>query len=96
MPPCAGWGREMCFGRRSSTGSLSRGGRERGQGGVEVKAIKGGRVPGTEALKMALGENPKQVYGEGKKQAPSTRMGNALVCERPADLVSGHSGPCTC
>ena len=30
------------------------------------------------ALKMALGENPKRVYGEQKK-APSTRMGNAGV-----------------
>jgi len=34
------------------------------------------RAPG--ALKMALGENPKRVYGEQKK-APSTRMGNAAV-----------------
>jgi imidazolonepropionase-like amidohydrolase len=31
-------------------------------------------------MKMALGENPKRVYGEQKK-APSTRMGNAA---RPA------------
>jgi imidazolonepropionase-like amidohydrolase len=30
------------------------------------------------ALKMALGENPKRVYGEQKK-SPSTRMGNAAV-----------------
>ena len=29
-------------------------------------------------LKMALGENPKRVYG-GKKKAPSTRLGNAAV-----------------
>ena len=29
-------------------------------------------------LKMALGENPKRVYG-GKKVAPSTRLGNAAV-----------------
>ncbi len=34
------------------------------------------RAPG--ALKMALGENPKRVYGEQKK-APSTRMGTAAV-----------------
>lgn len=34
------------------------------------------RAPG--ALKMALGENPKRVYGEQKK-TPSTRMGNAAV-----------------
>lgn len=32
------------------------------------------RAPG--AMKMALGENPKRVYGEQKK-TPSTRMGNA-------------------
>lgn len=30
------------------------------------------------ALKMALGENPKRVYGE-QKRTPSTRMGNAAV-----------------
>lgn len=35
-------------------------------------------IPGTEAMKMALGENPKRVYG-GQKKAPSTRMGNAAV-----------------
>ena len=36
-------------------------------------------VPGSEAMKMALGENPKRVYGEGQKKLPSTRMGNAAV-----------------
>ncbi|MCL4424850.1 MAG: amidohydrolase [Firmicutes bacterium] len=36
-------------------------------------------LPGTEGMKMALGENPKRVYGEGKKQMPATRMGNAAV-----------------
>jgi imidazolonepropionase-like amidohydrolase len=36
-------------------------------------------IPGTEGMKMALGENPKRVYGEQKKQYPSTRMGNAGV-----------------
>ncbi|HSL93817.1 MAG TPA: amidohydrolase [Bacillota bacterium] len=35
-------------------------------------------IPGTEAMKMALGENPKRVYSEQKK-APSTRMGVAAV-----------------
>jgi imidazolonepropionase-like amidohydrolase len=29
-----------------------------------------------QGLKMACGENPKRVYGEGKKVFPSTRMGN--------------------
>lgn len=36
-------------------------------------------IPGTEAMKMALGENPKRVYGEAQKRAPNTRMGNAGV-----------------
>ena len=34
------------------------------------------RFPG--GMKMALGENPKRVYGE-QKRAPSTRMGNAGI-----------------
>ena len=35
------------------------------------------RFPGAkDALKMACGENPKRVYGKGRKTAPSTRMGN--------------------
>jgi len=36
-------------------------------------------IPGTEGMKMALGENPKRVYGEGQKKAPKTRMGSASV-----------------
>lgn len=36
-------------------------------------------VPGTEGMKIALGENPKRVYGADKKQYPATRMGNAAV-----------------
>lgn len=36
-------------------------------------------IPGTEGMKMALGENPKRVYGDHKKQYPATRMGNAAV-----------------
>lgn len=36
-------------------------------------------IPGTEAMKMALGENPKRVYGESQHKAPKTRMGNAAV-----------------
>ncbi|HZI12586.1 MAG TPA: amidohydrolase family protein [Myxococcus sp.] len=35
------------------------------------------RFPGAkDVLKMACGENPRRVYGEGKKTAPATRMGN--------------------
>jgi imidazolonepropionase-like amidohydrolase len=30
-------------------------------------------------MKMALGENPKRVYGTQQKKAPSTRMGNAAA-----------------
>ncbi len=37
--------------------------------------------PGTEGMKMALGENPKRVYGE-RKNEPSTRMGNAAVLRK--------------
>ncbi len=36
-------------------------------------------IPGTEGMKMALGENPKKVYGEYQKKYPATRMGNAAV-----------------
>jgi len=36
-------------------------------------------IPGTEGMKMALGENPKRVYGEFKKTFPATRMGNAAA-----------------
>ncbi|MCI0572398.1 MAG: amidohydrolase family protein [Myxococcaceae bacterium] len=36
------------------------------------------RFPGAkDGLKMACGENPRRVYGEGRHTAPSTRMGNA-------------------
>jgi imidazolonepropionase-like amidohydrolase len=33
-------------------------------------------------LKMALGENPKRVYGQDKNRTPSTRMGNAYVARK--------------
>jgi imidazolonepropionase-like amidohydrolase len=33
-------------------------------------------------LKMALGENPKRVYGRDKNRAPSTRMGNAHTARK--------------
>lgn len=36
-------------------------------------------IPGTEGMKIALGENPKRVYGADQKQYPATRMGNAAV-----------------
>ncbi|WP_225409915.1 amidohydrolase family protein [Stigmatella hybrida] len=35
------------------------------------------QFPGAkDALKMACGENPRRVYGEGRKMAPATRMAN--------------------
>jgi imidazolonepropionase-like amidohydrolase len=35
------------------------------------------RFPGAkDVLKMACGENPRRVYGEGRKMAPATRMAN--------------------
>jgi len=36
-------------------------------------------IPCTEGMKMALGENPKRVYGEMQKKMPRTRMGNAAI-----------------
>lgn len=33
-------------------------------------------------LKMALGENPKRTYGQGKGKTPSTRMGNAYIARK--------------
>lgn len=36
-------------------------------------------IPGTEAMKFALGENPKRFYGLEGKKAPWTRMGTAAI-----------------
>ncbi len=36
-------------------------------------------IPGTECMKMALGENPRMCYGNMKKRMPSTRMGTAAL-----------------
>ena len=40
------------------------------------KTINEMKIPGTEAMKFALGENPKRNYGELLKTAPMTRMAN--------------------
>ncbi|QOR35647.1 amidohydrolase [Clostridium sp. 'deep sea'] len=53
--------------------------------GVAIK-LRGTTVeemiyPGTEGMKMALGENPKRCYGTNKK-SPMTRMGNAAVLRK--------------
>ena len=44
---------------------------------VPSRTMQGMKFPGApHGLKMACGENPKRVYGVGRQQAPSTRMGN--------------------
>ncbi|MGD2040352.1 MAG: amidohydrolase [Anaerolineae bacterium] len=53
-------------------------------GGQGIVVKTWGREPGARilrepsGLKMALGENPKRVYG-GKKKTPATRLGNAAL-----------------
>lgn len=49
-------------------------------------------VPGTEGMKMALGENPKLVYGDHKKQYPATRMGNAAVLREALVAAQNYLG----
>lgn len=44
---------------------------------VSSRTVQGMKFPGAPyGLKMACGENPKRVYGEGKDVSPATRMGN--------------------
>lgn len=44
---------------------------------VPSRTVQGMKFPGApHGLKMACGENPKRVYGAGRDQPPSTRMGN--------------------
>ena len=44
---------------------------------VAGRSVQDMKFPGAPyGLKMACGENPKRVYGEGRKILPSTRMGN--------------------
>lgn len=44
---------------------------------VPSVSYQGMKFPGApQVLKMACGENPRRVYGQGKKSAPSTLMGN--------------------
>jgi imidazolonepropionase-like amidohydrolase len=47
-------------------------------------------IPGTEGMKMALGENPKRVYGDYKKRYPATRMGNAAVLREALVAAQNH------
>jgi imidazolonepropionase-like amidohydrolase len=47
---------------------------------IEARAM---RFPGaSDALKMACGENPKRVYGKGRKSLPMSRMGNIFVMRK--------------
>ncbi|MBM5810747.1 MAG: amidohydrolase family protein [Gammaproteobacteria bacterium] len=44
---------------------------------VPARTVQEMKFPGAPyGVKMACGENPKRVYGEGRKTAPATRMGN--------------------
>lgn len=43
------------------------------------KTVKDKTLVAESAMKMALGENPKRVYGSGKHVLPGSRMGNASV-----------------
>ncbi len=47
--------------------------------------------PGTEAMKMALGENPKRVYGS-RNVEPQTRMGNAAVLRKALVKAQNYLG----
>lgn len=47
-------------------------------------------IPGTDGMKMALGENPKRVYGEMQKKYPATRMGNAAVLREALVEAKNH------
>ncbi|MGE5607508.1 MAG: amidohydrolase, partial [Bacteroidota bacterium] len=49
-------------------------------------------VSGTEGMKIALGENPKWVYGDNKKQYPATRMGNAAVLREALVAAQNYLG----
>ena len=44
----------------------------------QASAVQDMMIPGTEVMKMALGENPKRCYGPDKKM-PMTRMGTGAV-----------------
>jgi len=53
-----------------------------------VQAMKFPHAP--YGLKMACGENPKRVYGEGKLVAPSTRMGNVAGYRKAFILAADY------
>lgn len=47
-------------------------------------------IPGSEQMKMALGENPKRFYGSEKK-APATRMGTAALIRKTLYEAKAYS-----
>ncbi len=51
-------------------------------------------IPGTEGMKMALGENPKRVYGEMQKKFPKTRMGNAACLREALQKAKNYMEKC--
>lgn len=51
-------------------------------------------IPGTEGMKMALGENPKRVYGEMQKRCPTTRMANAAVLREALVKAKNYLDKC--
>ena len=47
----------------------------------EARAMRFPNAP--DALKMACGENPKRVYGKGRRSMPMSRMGSLFVMRKP-------------
>lgn len=56
---------------------------------IPSKSIEEMMIPGSESMKMALGENPKRVYGSSKK-FPMTRMGNAASLREALIKAQGY------
>lgn len=49
-------------------------------------------IAGSEAMKMALGENPKRLHGQSSaKRSPATRMGNAAVLREALVKAQNHA-----
>jgi imidazolonepropionase-like amidohydrolase len=58
---------------------------------VPARTVQAMKFPGAPyGLKMACGENPKRVYGEGKQVAPSTRMGNVAGYRKALILAADY------
>ena len=48
-------------------------------------------IPGTEAMKFALGENPKRFHGLEQKRMPWTRMGTAALLRETLYKAKNYS-----